>query len=98
MARLDRGGAGMARIRKGKTPRAVTVRRLVAKRRRRSVHSEAPNGESRMVQRVIEFPKLATPDDVVRDRIIFDVGGGRFAIKWTAEIEELPPAGPVVVE
>jgi hypothetical protein len=88
----------MARIRKGKNPLSVAARRLVAKKRRRSAHSEAPNGELGMVQRVTEFPKPATPDDVVSNRIIFDVGGDRFAMTWTAEIEELPPAGPVVVE
>ena len=36
--------------------------------------------------------------DVVSERIIFEVGATRFAINWTAEIEKLPPAGPVVVE
>jgi hypothetical protein len=50
------------------------------------------------VWHVIEFPKPATPDDVVSDTILFEVGGDRLARKWTAEIEPLPPAGPVVVE
>ena len=50
------------------------------------------------VQRVSEFPKPPAADDVVSDRIIFEVGGDRFAIHWTAEIEQLPPAGPVAVE
>jgi hypothetical protein len=51
-----------------------------------------------MTQRVTEFPKPASPDDVVSDSIIFEVGGDRFAMRWTAEIEQLPPAGPVVFE
>ena len=50
------------------------------------------------MQGVIEFPKPPVADDVISDRIIFDVGGDRFAIKWTAEIERLPLAGPVAVE
>ena len=51
------------------------------------------------MQGVIEFPKQPpSADDVVSQRIIFEVGNTRFAIKWTAEIEQLPPAGPVVVE
>jgi hypothetical protein len=47
---------------------------------------------------VIEFPKRPAADDVVSERIIFAVGDTRFAINWTAEIERLPPAGPVAVE
>ncbi len=87
----------MGRIRKGKNPLSVAARRIVAKKGR-SVHGKTPNGELGMAQRVTEFPKPATPDDVVSNRIIFDVGGDRFAMKWTAEIEQLPPSGPVVVE
>jgi len=47
---------------------------------------------------VIEFPKRRAAEDIVSERIIFEVGNTRFAINWTAEIEQLPPAGPVVVE
>jgi len=51
------------------------------------------------MQGVIEFPKQpASAEDVVSQRIIFEVGNTRFAIKWTAEIEQLPPTRPVVVE
>ena len=45
-----------------------------------------------------EFPKPPAAHDVISERIIFEVGGDRFAIKWTAEIEQLPPAGPVALE
>src|SRR5260370_6695038 len=87
----------MGRIRKGKNPLSVAARRIVARKGRR-VHGKPPNGELGMAQRVTEFPTPAPPDDVVSNRIIFDVGGDRFAMKWTAEIEQLPPSGPVVVE
>ena len=63
------------------------------KKRLQSAHSEAPSGELRVAQQVTEFPKLATPDDVVSERIVFEVGGDRFAMKWTAKIEQLPQAG-----
>jgi hypothetical protein len=49
-------------------------------------------------RRVVEFPKPTAPNDVVSDRIIFEIGEDRFAIKWTAEIERLPLAGPVAVK
>ena len=35
--------------------------------------------------------------DRLSERIIFEVGDTRFAIQWTAEIEQLPPAGPVAI-
>jgi hypothetical protein len=88
----------MARIRKGKNPGAVAVRRLAAKKRGPAEDCGAANGEPHPVQRVIEFPKPPAADDVISDRIIFEVGDDRFAIKWTAEMERLPPAGPVAVE
>ena len=44
------------------------------------------------------FRSRPAAEDVVSERIIFEVGNTRFAIKWTAEIEPLPPAGPVAVE
>ena len=82
----------MAKLRKGKNPQTVELRRLVARKDR-------PDGRAANLEpRVIEFPKPAAPDDVVSDRIIFEVGEDRFAIKWIAEIERLPPAGPVAVE
>jgi hypothetical protein len=49
-------------------------------------------------RRVIEFPKVPAAADVIGDRIIFEAGSDRFAIQWSAEIERLPPAGPVAVE
>ena len=63
-----------------------------------SVHTNAANGKPRAAQRIVEFPQRPTLDDVISERIIFEVGDTRFAIKWTAEIEQLPPAGPVAVE
>ena len=50
------------------------------------------------MQGVIEFPKRPAAEDVVSERIFFEVGETRFAIQWTAEIEQLPPRGPVAVE
>jgi hypothetical protein len=88
----------MARIGKGKNPRPVAVRRLAAKKRVPAEDSGAANGEPHAVQRVIEFPKPPAANDVISERIIFEIGGDRFAIKWTAEIEQLPPAGPVALE
>jgi len=87
----------MARIRKGKNPRPVAVRWLAVKKRRPTGDGGAANGEPHSVKHVIEFPKPPV-DDVISDRIIFDVGGDRFEINWTAEIEQLPLAGPVAVQ
>jgi hypothetical protein len=86
----------MARIRKGKKPGPVAVR-LAAKMSGPCAASGAANGKPHPVQRVIGFPKSPAADDVVSDRIIFEIGDSRFAIQWTAEIERLPPAGPVAV-
>ena len=86
----------MAKIRKGKNPGPVAVR-LTAKKRRLGTDTGVANGKPHPVQRVTEFPKSPAADDVVSDRIIFEIGASRFAIHWTAEIERLPPAGPVAV-
>jgi len=43
------------------------------------------------------LPESPATDDIVSDKIIFEIGDSRFAIRWTAEIERLPPAGPVAV-
>jgi hypothetical protein len=86
----------MARIRKGKNPGPVAVG-LAAKKRRPGADSAVANGKPHAVQRVTEFPKSPAADDVVIDRIIFEIGDSRFGIQWTAEIERLPPAGPVAV-
>ena len=88
----------MARIRKSKIPGPVAVRRLAVRKLGPAEDSLVANGESHPVQHVVEFPKPPAVDDVVSERIIFEVGNTRFAIKWTAEIEQLPPAGPVAVE
>jgi hypothetical protein len=88
----------VARKRRGKKAGPVAVRTLAAKKRGPRVGSGAANAEPHAVQRVIEFPKPAVADEVISDRIIFEIGGDRFAIRWTAEIESLPPAGPVAVE
>ena len=39
------------------------------------------------------YPKPLVLDEVVSERIIFEVDDTRISIKWTAEI--VPPAGPV---
>ena len=69
-----------------------------SKKRSQPEDSGAANGGPRTVQRVIEFPKPPAAADVISERIIFEIGGDRFAIKWTAEIEQLPLAGPVAIE
>ena len=86
----------MARIRKDKNPGPVAVR-LRAKKRRPGADTGVANGKPHPVQRVTEFPKSPAADDVVSDTMIFEIGDSRFAIQWTAEIERLPPAGPVAV-
>jgi hypothetical protein len=88
----------MARKRKGKNPGSVAVRRLADKKSGPRADSGAANGEPDPTKRIIEFPKPPATDDVISDRIIFEVGDDRFAIHWTAAIERLPPAGPVAVE
>ena len=87
----------MGRIRKGKNPGPVAVR-LAAEKSGPDADSGAANAKPHPVQRVTEFPKSPAADDVVSDRIIFEIGDSRFAIQWTAEIERLPPAGPVAFE
>ena len=91
-------GRQMARIRKGNSPGPVALRRLAAKQGGPGAESEAANEKPHPVQRVSEFQQPPAADDVVSDRIIFEIGGDRFAIHWTAEIEQLPPAGPVATE
>ena len=88
----------MKRMRKGKSPGPVVVRKRTVSKKGHGADGAAGNGEPITARRVIEFPKPPAADDVVSGRIIFDVGGDRFAIKWSAEIEQLPPAGPVPVE
>jgi len=89
-------GGRMARIRKGKNPGPVAVRRTV-KKRTPGADTGVGNEKPHPVQRVTEFPQSPAADDVVSDRIIFEIGDSRFAIQWTADIERLPPAGPVAV-
>ena len=88
----------MARVRKGKSPGPVAVRRLVTKKKRSGAQSEVWTREPHTAQRIIEFPRPPAPHELVSDTVIFEVGSDRFAIKWTAEIERLPPAGPVAVQ
>jgi hypothetical protein len=87
----------MARIRKGVSLRAV-ARKQRAKKSPPGGEGEAGHVEPLTARRLIEFPKPQAADDVVSDRMIFEVGGDRFAIRWSAEIEQLPPAAPVPVE
>ena len=89
----------MARIRKGKNRGPVAVRKLAAKKSGPGGNSSAAHGGPHRMPGVIEFPKQPpSAEDVVSQRIIFEVGNTRFALKWTAEIEQLPPTRPVVVE
>ena len=88
----------MTRIRKSKNPRPVAVRKLAAKKNGPGADSGATNEKPHAVKRILEFPKQPALDNIVSERIIFEVGNTRFAINWTAEIEQLPPAGPVAVE
>ena len=88
----------MTGIRKGENAGPVAVPRLAAKKGGPGADTNTANGKPRAAQRTIEFPQRPTLDDVISKRIIFEVGDTRFAIKWSAEIEQLPPAGPVTVE
>ena len=94
----DGATTSMTSLRKGKNLRPVVVRKLAAKKRSEPEDSGPANGGPRTAQRVIEFPKPRSADEAISERIIFEVGDDRFAIKWTAEIERLPPAGPAAVE
>ena len=88
----------MTGIRKGENAGPMAVPRLAAKKGGLWGDTSAAKGKPRAAQRIIEFPQRPTLDDVISETIIFEVGDTRFAIKWTAEIEQLPPAGPVAVE
>ena len=88
----------MARIRKGQNPGPVAVPRPTANKSGPGADTNAANGKPRAAQRIIEFSQRPTLDDVISERIIFEIGDTRFAIQWTAEIEQLPPTGPVAVE
>src|SRR4051794_30847691 len=87
-------GGRMARIRKSKNP-GPAVRLAATKSRPRG--DSKVNEKPHVVRRVADFPNSPAADDIVCDRIIFEIGDSRFAIQWTAEIEQLPPAGPVAV-
>jgi hypothetical protein len=63
----------MAKKRKGNNPGPVAVRRLAAKKRKRPANGEAANGEPHAAQRIIEFPQPRAADNVISDRIIFEV-------------------------
>jgi hypothetical protein len=78
--------------------RLVVVDRSAGQNKREGAENEIGKCEPLTAQRVIEFPKPPAAKDVCSDRIIFQIGDDRIAIKWTAEIEELPPAGPIAVE
>jgi hypothetical protein len=86
----------MARKRKGNNPGPIAVRRRIARRKQGSGDGKGARGEPVAARRVLEFPK--PPDEVISDRILFDIGGDWFAIRWTAEIERLPAAAPVAIE
>src|SRR5256885_16019620 len=97
MVRQHRGGTLMARIRKGKNRGPVAVRKLAAKKSGPGGNSRAGHEGPHPMQGGIEFPKRRAGEDGVIERIIFEVGNTRFAIKWTAESEPLPPARPRLV-
>jgi hypothetical protein len=88
----------MTGIRKGENAGPVAVPRLAAKNGGPGADTNTANRKPRAAQRTIEFPQRPTLDDVISERIVFEVGNTRFAVKWSAEIEQLPPAGPVAVE
>ena len=88
----------MTGIRKGKNRGPVAVRKLAAKKAGPDAGTRATHGKPHPVQGVIEFRKRPAAEEVISERIIFEVGDTRFAMKWTAEIEQLRPAGPVKVE
>ena len=86
-------------MRKARKLRAVAVRKRVAITKALGAVGEVGDGEPVITsERIIEFPKPPAANDVVSERVIFDIGGDRFAIKWSAEIEPLPPAGPKAIE
>jgi hypothetical protein len=93
-----RGGTSMARIRNGNRPGPVAVRKPATKKTMPVANSSAAQPGPHAMQGVVEFPKQSPVEEVISKRIFFEVGPTRFAIKWTAEIERLPPAGPVLVE
>jgi hypothetical protein len=78
--------------------RLVVASTMTGRRTRAGADNNVWKGEPLAPQRIIEFPKPPATKDVLSDRIIFQVGSDRIAIKWTAEIEDLPPAGPIAVE
>jgi hypothetical protein len=88
----------MARIRNGNKPGPLAVRKPATKKRGPAGNSSAAQPGPHAMQGVVEFPKRPPVQEVISKRIFFEVGATRFAIKWTAEIERLPPAGPVLVE
>src|SRR6266853_1627746 len=94
MVRQHRAGTPMARRRNGKNPGPVAVRKLAAKKSGPGGNSSAAPGGPHPMQGVIEFPKRPAAEDVVSERIIFEVGNTRFAIHWTAEIGWSPEAHP----
>ena len=89
---------GMTRKRRYKNLRLVATRRPTAKKTDSAAHTGETNENPDAAGRVIEFPKPRTADDEIKNRTIIKVGNCRFAIRWTAEIEQLPPAGPVAGE
>ena len=53
---------------------------------------EAAEDMTKIKKKVLSFPR--PPEEPVGSIIIFQVGNDRFAIHW--EIEQLPPATPLV--
>ncbi len=65
----------MGKLRKGKNPQTVELRKLARK-------EDCKAGEPR---RIIDFPKPHALDDVISDRVVFEVGATRFASRHRAE-------------
>lgn len=86
----------MARKRRGNKRGPIGLPKLIDKKKGRGGDSSPEQEETSAARCVLEFPK--PPDEVVSDRIIFDIGGDRFALHWRAEIERLLPAAPILVE
>lgn len=88
----------MARKRNGNNSGPIALQKLIAHPKRRREESQAAIGGPLAARRVLEFAKPIAADEAISDRIVFNIGGDRFAMHWRVEMERLPPAGPMLVE
>ena len=63
----------MARIRSGNKPGPVPVRKLAAKKKEPSGNNSAAQPGPHPMQGVVEFPKRPPVEEVVSERIFFEV-------------------------